>query len=157
MQLTDGHDRGAQINDARAAPPFSAARCLTSVGLPPVISSSLPPFPCCRVSSIHLLLFGPCGLISFSPPTRSLPRVPLLSTSASHLKANSFLPSSSLSPDVFPHQLSSTILVMCLTLRAGPHAHSQQSVCYSMWQREDSFISQSVELARPSPIPRSSY
>jgi hypothetical protein len=157
MQLPDGHDRGAQINGARAAPPFSAARCLTSVGPPPVISSSLPPFPCCRVLSLHLLLFGPRGLISFSPPTRSLPRVPLLSTSASHPKESSFLPSSSLSPDVFRHQSSSTILVMCLTLRAGPHAHSPRSVCYSMWQREESSISQSVELVELSPIPRSSY
>jgi hypothetical protein len=54
MQLPDGHDRGAQINGARAAPPFSAALCLTSVGPSPVMSSPLPPFPCCRVSSIHL-------------------------------------------------------------------------------------------------------
>jgi hypothetical protein len=32
MQLPDGHDQGTQINDARAALPFSAVLCLTSVG-----------------------------------------------------------------------------------------------------------------------------
>jgi hypothetical protein len=111
MQLSNSHDRGARINGARAAPPFSAARCLTSVGPPPIISSFLPPFPCCRVSPIHLLLPGPCGLTFFSPSTRPLPRVPLLSTSASHPKVNSFLPSSSFSPDVFRHQSSSVILL----------------------------------------------
>jgi hypothetical protein len=94
MQLPDGHDRGAQINGARAVPPFSAALCLTSVGPPPVISSFLPPFPCCRVSSIHPSSLVRVVLTFFSPSTHYLPRVPFLSTSASHPKASSFLPSS---------------------------------------------------------------
>jgi hypothetical protein len=111
MHLYNGHDRGARINGARAAPPFSVARCLTSVGPPPIISYFLPPFPCCRVSPIHLLLPGPHGLTFFSPPTRPLPRVPLLSMSASHPKVNSFLPYSSFSLDVFLHQSSFFILL----------------------------------------------
>jgi hypothetical protein len=76
----------------------------------------------------------------FSLSTRCLPHVPFLSTSASHPKASSFLPSSSLLPDVFRHESSSVILLSfrhsfhalitrhhhscrALILRAGLHAH----------------------------------
>jgi hypothetical protein len=53
-QLPDGHDRGAQINGARAASSFSAVLCLTSVGPSPLPSHL--PFPppiaaMCRRSS----------------------------------------------------------------------------------------------------------
>jgi hypothetical protein len=174
MYLSDGHDRGAQINGARAAPTFSVARCLTSVGPPPVISSSLLPFPCSRVSSIHLLLSSPRGLTFFSPPTHPLPRVPLLSTSASHPLANSFLPSSSLSPDVFRRQLSSIILLSsCHVFHAliARNHHPRHAPCSprwppcpslklfscSRWQREKSSPSREAELAEPFSIPRSSY
>jgi hypothetical protein len=174
MHLSDGHDQGARINDARAAPPFSAARCLTSVGPPPIISSSLPPFPCCRVSSIHLLLPGPRGLTFFSPPTRSLPCVLLLSMSASHPKASSFLPSSSLLLYVFRHESSSVILLsFCHSFHTliTWHHHPHHAPCpprwppypslkvfsCSRWQREKSSSSGESELAESFSIPRSSY
>jgi hypothetical protein len=174
MQLPDGHDQGARINGARAAPPFSAAQCLTSVGPPLVISFFLPPFPCYHVSSIHLLLPGPHGLTFFSPPTRSLPCVPLLSTSASHPKASSLLPSSSLLLDVFCHESSSVILLsFCHSFHAliTRHHHPRHAPCpprwspcpslkvfsCSRWQCEKSSSSREAELAEPFSIPRSSY
>jgi hypothetical protein len=137
-----------------------------------ILPSSFPLLPCVIHSPP---LFGLRGLTFFSPPTRSLPRVPLLSTSASHPKANSFLPSSSLSPDVFRHESSSIILLSSRHIfhaliaqhhhpRHVPHPprwppclFHRKPVCYSMWQREESSISQSAELAGLSSIPRSSY
>jgi hypothetical protein len=71
VQLLDGQDRSAQINDARVVPLLSAALCLTSVGPPLVILFSLPPFPCCRVSSIHLSSVVLVALLS--PTIHSFP------------------------------------------------------------------------------------
>ena len=71
MQLPDGQDRSAQINDARVVPLLSAALRLTSVGPPPVILFSLPPFPCCRVSSTHLSSVVLVALLS--PTIHSFP------------------------------------------------------------------------------------
>ena len=68
MQLPDGHDSSAQINDARVAPLLSAALCLTSVGPPPVISFFLPPFPCYHVSSTHLSSLVHVALLSSHHP-----------------------------------------------------------------------------------------
>jgi hypothetical protein len=71
VQLPDGQDRSAQINGARVVPLLSAALCLTSVGPPPVVLFSLPPFPCCRVSSIHLSSVVLVALLS--PTIHSFP------------------------------------------------------------------------------------
>jgi hypothetical protein len=57
-----------RINDAHAAPPFSAALCLTCVGPSPVMSSSfhLSLAAMCHPSTSP---FGPRGLLSFSSST----------------------------------------------------------------------------------------
>jgi hypothetical protein len=71
VQLPDGQDRSAQINGARVVPLLSAALCLTSVGPPPIVLFSLPPFPCCRVSSTHLSSVVLVALLS--PTIHSFP------------------------------------------------------------------------------------
>jgi hypothetical protein len=90
VQLPDGQDRSAQINDARAVPLLSAALCLTRVGPPPATLFFLPPFPCCHVSSTHLLLGGPRGSPFSHHPLISCRVYHALSTSVHHPKASSF-------------------------------------------------------------------
>jgi hypothetical protein len=170
VQLPDGHDRSAQINGARAAPLLSAALCLTSVGPPPVISLLLPPFPCCRVSSIHPLLSGRVASPSFHHPL--IPAThPVLSTSVSHPKASPFLPSSSHLPDCLPFHESSPVTPLChhshfspsllpYTTSSPPRWPSCPSLklfSCSRWQREKYSLSRDAELAGPLSIPRSSY
>jgi hypothetical protein len=172
MQLPDGHDRGAQINGARAVPPFSAALCLTSVGPPPVISSFLPPFPYCRVSSIH-----PSSLVRVALPSshhplitchasRSFPHQPLTRRRVRFSRLPPPL-------GVFRHGSSSvTPLTSRHSFHAPPRRHhsyhtpypprwppcpSLKLFSYSRWQREKSSVSRNAELAGPFSIPRSSY
>jgi hypothetical protein len=148
MQLPDDHDRGAQINGACAAPPFSAVRCLTSVGPPPIISSSLPPFPCCRVSSIHPLSWSAWSYLLLT--THSFLATCPAPFHVSLSPKGEFIPSVIL--------LSSRHIFHALIARHHHPRHvphpprwppclSPQSVCYSMWQHEESSISQSAELA----------
>jgi hypothetical protein len=64
-----------------------------------ILPSAFPLLPCV----IHsLLLFGPRGFPFFPPSAHRLPRVPYLSTSVSHPKARSFLPSSPHPPGYLP-------------------------------------------------------
>jgi hypothetical protein len=101
-----------------------------------IFPSAFPLLPCVIHSP---LLFGPRGLTFFSPSTHYLPRVPFLSTSASHPKASSFLrllpfhlmssamnrPLSSFSHLVTlprPYNPAPPFL-SCTILRAGLHAH----------------------------------
>jgi hypothetical protein len=176
VQLPDGQDRSAQINGARVVPLLSTALCLTSVDPPPVVLFSLPPFPCCRVSSIHLSLVVLVALLS-PPSTHFLPRVPLPFHIRFSPKGEFVLPSS-------PHQprCPPPWFIPCLPLCHHPHSspllprapryhHTYHSPCpprwpscpslkissYSRWQREKSSGSRSAELAGPLSIPRSSY
>jgi len=89
MQLSDGQDRSAQINGARAAPLLSAALCLAKVGPPPVTSLTLYPLSLvamCRLSVPPLWSAWPPFLsITHSSPATH----PLLSTSVPRLKVGS--------------------------------------------------------------------
>jgi hypothetical protein len=74
MQLPDGHDQGAQINDARAALPFSAVLCLTSVGpffRHVIFPSAFPLLPC--VHHIYSSTSFTCRILPCVPPVISLP------------------------------------------------------------------------------------
>jgi hypothetical protein len=79
-----------------------------------ILTSAFPLLPCVIHSP---LLFGPCGLTFFSPPTRSLPRVSFLHTSTSHPKASPlhpvFLPPrASPTPSLLSYTMSSTLASM---------------------------------------------
>jgi hypothetical protein len=152
MQLSDGHDRGAQINGACAAPPSSTARCLASVGPPPIISSSLPLFPCFRVSSIHLSSLVRVVLPSSHHPLvpchvfRSFIRQPLTRRQVH------YIPSSSLHVPPRRHHSYHT---PCPP--RWPPCPSLKLFSCSRWQHEKSSPSREAELAEPFSIPRRNY
>jgi hypothetical protein len=170
VQLPDGQDRSAQINGARAAPLLSAARCLTSVGPPPVISFFLPPFPCCRVSSTYLSSL--VRVLSFLSTIRSFPATRPVSFHISFSPEGESI-FSRLHPvylTVFRHE-SSPVTPLChhshfspsllpYTMSSPPRWPSCPSLklfgC-SRWQREKYSLSRDAELAGPLSIPRSSY
>jgi hypothetical protein len=71
VHLSDGQDRSAQINDARAVPLLSAALCLTRVGPPPVLYSS---FHLSPAAMCHSPTFSSVVLVALPSPTiHSLP------------------------------------------------------------------------------------
>jgi hypothetical protein len=179
VQLPDGQDRSTQINDARVVPLLSAALYLASVGPPPVILFPLLPFPCCRVSSIHLssvvlvaLLFSTIHSFSAACPTpfphpfltQRQVRSPIFypSTWMSSAMVHPLSPSLS-SPSLLttpstcppPSQRHHTYHSPCPP--RWPSCSSLKISSYSRWQRGKSSGSRSAELAGPLSIPRSSY
>jgi hypothetical protein len=166
VQLPDGQDRSAQINGARAVPLLSAALCLTRVGPPPATLFFLPPFPCCHVSSTHLLLGGPRGSPFSHHPLISCRVYHALSTSVHHPKTSSFSCLLPIYLDDFrrgsppvPPSAITLLLRAPITPRPPrwPSCPSLKISSYSRWQREKSSESRSAELAGPLSIPRSSY
>jgi hypothetical protein len=178
VQLPDGQDRSAQINGARVVPLLSAALCLTSVGPPPVILFSLPPFPCCRVSSTHLSSVVLVALLS--PTIHSFPAAcpapfPHPFLTQRRVRSPVFSPSTWMSSAMvhpLSPSLSSPSLLATPSTRPPPRCHhtyhapcpprwpscpSLKISSYSRWQREKSSGSRSAELAGPLSIPRSSY
>jgi hypothetical protein len=140
MQLSDGHDRGAQINGARAAPPFSAALCLTSVGPSSchvIFPSAFPLLPCVihpppllvRVASpsshhplAHLATCPVPFHVSLSPEGEFISPVFSLHLMSSAMNR----PPSSFSHLVTlprPYNPAPPFHVMRLILRAGLHAY----------------------------------
>jgi hypothetical protein len=158
---SNGHDRSAQINDARAVPLLSAALCLTRVGPPPITLFLLPPFPCSHVSSTHLSLWS--SQLSFLPPsTHFLPRVPRPFHICSSPKGEFIFPSSPHLLECFPPRFIPCFSLCHFTYQAPrpprwPSCPSLKISSYSRWQREKSSESRSAELAGPLSIPRSSY
>jgi hypothetical protein len=90
-----------------------------------ILSFTFPLLPCVIQSP---LLFGPRGSLFFPPSAHRLPLIPFLSTSVSHPKARSFLPSSPHLPGCIPPWI-----ILChpslssLALLATP---SMRSRCY---------------------------
>jgi hypothetical protein len=165
---SNGHDRSALINGARAAPLLSTALCLTSVGPPPVTSLSFyPPSPVaiCHLSIPPLWLAWPPLL---SSPTHRLPRIPFFPHQSLTRRRVRF---SCLHPIylVFPFHgsspispLLSSLSLLAITptihhvLRAGPLSDPQAIQLFQVAAREV-FPIPRAELAGPLSIPRSSY
>jgi hypothetical protein len=76
------------------------------------LPSTFPLLPCVIHSP---LLFGPRGSPFFPPSAHFLPRVPFLSTSVSHPKASSFIPSSPHLPGCLPPWIISQSPLSSLT------------------------------------------
>jgi hypothetical protein len=169
-QLSDGHDRGAQINGSWMASSLSATLPLTCVGPFPIMSSSFPPFSCCRMSSIRLPALARVVLPLSRHPlvachvSRSFPRQPLTKEQVHYPSSSS---PSAMCPPLSPFSHLATSFTPSIVL----HYHSCHAphpprwpprpfvklFSYSRWQHEESSISQNAELARSSSIPRSSY
>jgi hypothetical protein len=152
MQLSSGHDRGAQINGARAVPRSPNCNTINQLGSPFF----------CRIILPSACPQSPRVILSFLT-LHSWPATYLLSTSAPSLKGSFLLeallhgPSSVAPLGYHSHPFP--------PLPRAPQCHrffhtpcpSLKLVSCSRWQLEKSSLAQDAELAEPSPIPRSSY
>jgi hypothetical protein len=155
------------------SPALLSCPVLNQCGPSPVMSSPFPPFPCCRVSSIHLPSLVHVVLPSSHHPlvachvSRSFPRQPLTRRRIHFSRLPPFhLMSSAMNhpPSSFSHLVTSSTpsnptppFLSCAHPPRWPPCLSLKLFSYSRWQREKSSISRSAELAGPFSIPRSSY
>jgi hypothetical protein len=164
MQLSDGRDLSARINDAHLISSFSATPCLASVGPSPVMSSSRIAFPLLPCVIVPPSLTRPYGLFLVSSSIYHLPRVPFppcQPLTKLHLP-RLFSRLSAYIPYDLCHPLPplSPLIVLTSPLRLWPHHSvavphfprwppypSFKLFSYSRWQREESSISQNAELA----------